>query len=75
MVNAKQIEAQSEVVGSDGHHLGKVDRVVGDRIELAEAGAAEPPVVVPISWVSRIDGKTVVLAITADEAKSQGKTK
>ena len=36
MTNAAQIAEHMEVVGSDGHHVGKVDHVLGQDIELAK---------------------------------------
>ena len=77
MVNASQIEEHDEVVGSDGHHLGKVDHVIGDRIELAklDISAGTKRHVIPVSWASRVDGKKVFLSLTADEAKSRWEEK
>ena len=38
MINTNQIEENLEVVGSDGEHLGRVERMEGsDRIKLAES--------------------------------------
>jgi len=34
MVNASQIQEHMEIKGSDGQHVGTVDRVEGDRIKL-----------------------------------------
>lgn len=73
MVNASQIEEHFEVVGSDGHHVGRVDHVIGDQIELAKldiAGGFKHHVI-PVSWASRVEEKKVFLSITADEAKSR----
>ena len=77
MVNASQIEEHYEVVGSDGHHVGKVDHVIGDKIELAkmDLSAGMKHHVIPVSWASRIDEKKVFLSITADEAKSRWEEK
>jgi hypothetical protein len=59
-----------EVVGSDGSHVGKVDKVRGDRIILAksdpDAGGIHHSI--PCSWVEKVDDK-VSLNRTAEEAK------
>ena len=36
MANASQIREHMEVVGSDGEHVGTVDKVEGDRIKLTK---------------------------------------
>ena len=36
MINASMIKEHQEVVGSDGRHVGRVDHVMGDQIELAD---------------------------------------
>ena len=73
MVNASEIGEHFEVVGSDGHHVGRVDHVIGDQIELAKldiAGGFKHHVI-PVSWASRIEEEKVFLSISADEAKSR----
>ena len=73
MVNASEIGEHFEVVGSDGHHVGRVDHVLGDTIELAKldiAGGFKHHLI-PVSWASRVEEKRVVLSITTDEAKSR----
>ena len=73
MVEASQIEEHFEVVGSDGHHVGRVDHVLGDQIELAklDLAAGFKHHMIPVSWASRIEEKKVFLSIPADEAKSR----
>ena len=73
MVNASQIEEHYEVVGSDGHHVGRVDHVIGDNIELAKMDVAGgfKHHVIPVSWASRIEEKKVFLSKTADQAKAE----
>ena len=77
MVNASQIEEHYEVVGSDGHHVGKVDHVIGDKIELAkmDVAAGMKHHVIPLSWASRVEEKKVFLSLTADDAKAQWEEK
>jgi hypothetical protein len=64
-----RVTEQMEVLGSDGTHVGTVDKVRGDRIILAKsdpnAGGAHHSV--PCSWVENVDGK-VTLNRTAEEA-------
>jgi hypothetical protein len=73
MVNASQIQEHFEVVGSDGHHVGRVDHVIGDQIELAKmdmAGGFKHHVI-PVSWASRIEERKVFLNKPADQAKAE----
>ena len=76
MTNAAQIAELMEVVGSDGHHLGKVDHVLGQDIELAklDLGAGLKHHLIPLSWVDRVDDK-VHLKLTKDEAKTSWREK
>ena len=41
MVNASQIKEHMEVIGADGVHVGKVDKVEGQRIKLTKADSGE----------------------------------
>jgi hypothetical protein len=65
-------QEQMEVVGSDGSHVGTVDKVRGDRIILAKsdpnAGGAHHSV--PCSWVETVEGK-VTLNRTAEQAMNE----
>jgi hypothetical protein len=72
MVDATLIKEHLEVVGSDGGHVGRVDHVVGDQIELAKldlAGGFKHHMI-PVSWVDHVD-EHVHLSITKDEAKDR----
>ena len=64
-----RVSEQMEVVGSDGSHVGKVDKVRGDRIILAKsdpkAGGMHHSV--PCGWVDSVEDK-VILNRTADSA-------
>jgi len=66
-----------EVVGSDGGHVGKVDHLVGDEIELSklDLGAGLKHHMVPMSWVDRVEGDKVWLNRTKDAAKAAWKIK
>lgn len=41
MHNLKSIHEHMEVIGADGVHVGRVDRVEGDRIKLTIADSGE----------------------------------
>lgn len=64
-----RVKEHMEVVGSDGEHVGTVDKVRGDRIILtkndADAGGHHHSI--PSRWVDSVDDK-VTLRKTADEA-------
>ncbi|MBD8546229.1 DUF2171 domain-containing protein [Sphingomonas sp. CFBP 8760] len=66
-----KVKEHQEVVGSDGTHVGTVDKVRGDRILLTkndtDAGGRHHSI--PSSWLVSVDDK-VTLSKTADEAKS-----
>lgn len=66
-----QVEEHAEVLGSDGQHVGKVDKVKGDRILLTksdpDAGGHHHSI--PSLWLQAVDGGRIVISKTADEAK------
>lgn len=76
MSNLAQIAEHMEVLGSDGDHVGKVDHVLGNDIELAklDLGAGLKHHLIPLSWVDHIDDK-VHLRLTKDEAKAAWREK
>jgi hypothetical protein len=59
-----------DVVGSDGSHVGTVDKVRGDRIILAKSDPDSGGIhhSIPCSWVENVDER-VTLNRSADEAK------
>ena len=72
MVDVSLIKEHLEVVGSDGGHVGRVDHVLGDQIELAKldlAGGLKHHMI-PVSWVDHVD-EHVHLNLTKDQAKAQ----
>jgi len=72
MVDPSQIREHLEVVGSDGEHVGRVDHVLGDQIELAKldlAGGFKHHLI-PVSWVDHVD-EHVHLNVTKDEARAR----
>jgi len=66
-----KVTEHMEVVGSDGAHVGTVDKVRGDRIVLTktdtDAGGRHHSI--PSSWLQTVDDK-VTISKTADDAKA-----
>ncbi|QDZ07014.1 DUF2171 domain-containing protein [Sphingomonas panacisoli] len=66
-----RVNEHMDVVGSDGEHIGTVDKVRGDRIILtksdADAGGRHHSI--PSRWIQSVDDKVTVRK-TADEAKA-----
>ena len=69
MTQASAINEHMEVVSADGHHVGRVDHVQGDQIELAKLDVTTlgDHKMIPLSWVDWVEDK-VYLAVTKDEA-------
>jgi hypothetical protein len=69
-----KVDEHMEVVGSDGQHVGTVDKVRGDRVLLtkndSDAGGRHHSF--PSSWITSVDSK-VTLARTAADAKQHWK--
>ena len=73
MITATEIREHMEVIGSDGGHVGRVDHVLGDEIELAKmdfAGGFKHHLI-PLSWVDYIDEDKVKLNLAHEEAKDR----
>ena len=73
MVDLSLIKEHLEVVGSDGGHVGRVDHVLGDQIELAKldlAGGFKHHMI-PVSWVDSVEDDKVRLTLTQAQAKAQ----
>ncbi|GKS02746.1 DUF2171 domain-containing protein [Sphingomonas aquatilis] len=66
-----KVDEHMDVVGSDGEHVGTVDKVRGDRIILTknDPAAGGHHHSIPSSWLDSVDGK-VTLRKTASEAKA-----
>jgi hypothetical protein len=66
------IREHMEVIGSDGGHVGRVDHVVGQEIELAklDLGAGLKHHMIPLSWVDDVVDDKVRLNITKEAAKA-----
>jgi hypothetical protein len=76
MIQASQIREHMDVVGSDGGHVGKVDHVLGEDIELAklDLGSGFKHHLIPMTWVEQVDDK-VRLNLTKDAAKAAWREK
>ena len=72
MIQTSQIHEHMEVVGSDGGHVGKVDKVQGDQIELAkfDFGSGFKHHLIPITWVETVQNDKLCLNLTKDAAKA-----
>ena len=72
MVDVSLIKEHMHVHSSDGKHVGRVDHVKGDKIELAkmdiETGFKHR--YIPLDWVSSLDGDTLKLSLTHDAAEA-----
>jgi len=71
MVNESQITKDMEVVGSDGQHVGTVDRVEGQKIKLTKADSPTGHhQFLQMDMVSQVkDGKAHLSASAADAKK------
>lgn len=71
-----QIREHAEVVGSDGTHVGTVDKIRGDRIVLtkndADAGGQHHSI--PSRWLHNVEADKVTLSKTAEEARQHWRT-
>src|SRR3546814_6077592 len=61
-----------DVIGSDGEHVGKVDKVAGDRIILTKSDPDSHGThhSIPSRWIDRVEDK-VILEKTANEAHEE----
>ena len=71
------IREHMEVIGSDGGHVGRVDHLVGDDIELAklDLGAGLKHHLIPLTWVDDVIDDKVRLNITKEAAKAAWREK
>ncbi|MBS0489361.1 MULTISPECIES: DUF2171 domain-containing protein [unclassified Phenylobacterium] len=71
------IREHMEVIGSDGGHVGRVDHLVGDDIELAmlDLGSGLKHHLIPLSWVDDVVDEKVRLNLTKDAAKAAWREK
>lgn len=72
----QQVKEHMEVVGSDGEHVGTVDKLRGDRIILTkndqDAGGVHHSI--PSNWIKSVDATKVTLEKTADQAQEAWRT-
>lgn len=73
MFNASDIREHAEVIGSDGRHVGTVDRVEGDRIKLTKSensGTAHAGHhhFIELSLVRDVQDNRVHLSVASNEA-------
>jgi len=74
-INSFDIREKMEVVGSDGEHLGTVDRVEYGEIKLERKDSSDGKHhLIPTDSVKSIDGNTVLLANTAEETRGTWET-
>jgi len=70
MSGFEDIREHMEVIGADGVHLGTVDHVEGDRINLIRADSGEAhhdhPHYIPRGLVAEVEGDKVRLSARAD---------
>jgi hypothetical protein len=73
MIDGSSIREHMEVVGSDGKHVGRVDHIKGQEIELAkfDFGAGLAHHLIPLTWVDHIEKDRVFLNLTQDQAKAK----
>lgn len=73
MVNRSQIREKMEVVGSDGKHVGVVDRCENDRIKLSknDPAAQGQHHYLDLSDVDRVEGDRICLSTPADQAMNR----
>jgi osmotically-inducible protein OsmY len=67
-----KVEEHMDVVGSDGEHIGTVDKVRGDRILLTknDPAAGGHHHSIPSRWIDKVEAKQVTVRKTAAEAKA-----
>jgi hypothetical protein len=77
MTDASQIREHMEVLGSDGRHVGRVDKVMGAEIELTKLdfAAGLKHHMIPLSWVDYVDSEDVHLNLTKAAAKAAWREK
>ena len=71
--HAQQISEHMEIVGSDGGHVGTVDKIEGDRIKLTKKddpdGTGAHHHYLPLGAVASVSGNQVRLNMPAQQAK------
>jgi hypothetical protein len=77
MIQPSAIREHMDVVGSDGKHVGRVDHVLVDEIELSrwDMSAGLKHHLIPLTWVELVDDEGVHLNRTRDAAKAAWRAK
>ncbi len=69
MIDKNDIQEDMKVVGSDGEHVGTVDKVEGDQIKLTKNDSPNGQHnFIPCDMADSVEGDTVTLSQTAEEA-------
>ena len=73
MIDPSKIREHMEVIGSDGQHVGKVDKVEGNRIKLTKSDPAAQGQhhYITLDSVGSVENNAIRLRQTAQEAKRQ----
>ncbi|MGH9769467.1 MAG: DUF2171 domain-containing protein [Blastocatellia bacterium] len=73
MINSSEIREHMKVIGSDGQPVGTVDKVEGNRIKLTKSDPAAQGQnhYIPLDSVGSVEGDSIRLRQTAQEAKRQ----
>jgi hypothetical protein len=71
MIDPSKIQEHMEVVGSDGAHVGTVDRVEGQRIKLTKSdpAAGGEHHYIDVGMVEKLEEGAVCLRHTADQTR------
>ena len=77
MIQASEIREHMDVEGSDGGHVGRVDKVMGDEIELTKLDIASglKHHMIPLTWVEMVEDDTVRLNMTKEAARAAWREK
>lgn len=73
MINPSQIIEHMEVVGSDGQHVGTVDKLA-IKLTKSDPAAQGQHHILPLDTVASIEGGKLVLNVPAAQAAQQEKT-
>jgi hypothetical protein len=72
MVDVDRIPVQADVLGSDDQHIGKIYDIVDRnklKLEQSDPNAQGQYHLIPLEWVASVEGATVRLARTGEEAR------
>ena len=77
MIQGSDVREHMEVVGSDGGHVGRVDKLMGSEIELTklDMGSGLKHHMIPLTWVDHVEDDKLCLNMTKDAAKAAWREK